>query len=176
MILTPIPPKNTTRTTMKISRSLAWLLAFSVVAPVLSRADSLPVPVPPSTPKGAASDEKKTDLETRMDTMGKAVRKLKKQIADPAQNASSLELLASLQKAAREAVEFTPAKAMDLPESQRAKFVDDFRAGIKELQDRLAKLVDALAAGRNDEAVALFNDIQDFEKKEHKEFKKPKAD
>lgn len=161
---------------MKITRSLTWLMAFSAVAPVLSRADSLPVPEPQASPQHGSSDEKKTDLEARMDKMGKAVRKLKKQIADPSQNASSLDLLAIMEGAANEALEFTPAKAADLPEDQRAKFVEDFKAGIKDLQGRFAKLRDALTAGRNSDAVAIFDDIQDFEKKEHKQFKKPKPD
>ena len=57
-----------------------------------------------------------------MDHMGRAYRKLKKQIADPAQNDSSLKLIATMQQAAKEALEFTPAKAADLPADQQAKF------------------------------------------------------
>jgi soluble cytochrome b562 len=147
-----------------------------MVSPALSRADSPPAASAPSQLQGAPAEEKKTDLEARMDRMGKAARKLKKQIGDPAQNASSLELVATMQDAAKEALDFSPAKAEDLPQDRRAKFVENFKSGIKQLQDSLAKLRETLAAGRNGEAVAMFNDIQDFEKKEHKEFKKPKAD
>ncbi len=161
---------------MKNSRFLAWLLAVSIASPVLCRADSLPVPVPPAASKAAPGEEKKTDLEARMDKIGKAVRKLKKQISDPAQNASSLQLVAAMRDAAKEAAAFTPAKAEDLPQDQRAKFVEDFKAGLKELDDRLARLQDAFAAGKNEDAAAIFADLQDFERKEHKQFKKPKPD
>lgn len=108
-----------------------------------------------------------------MDRMGKAFRKLKKQVADPAQNASSLELVATIQAAAKEALQFTPAKAEDLPEDQRAKFNEDFKAGINQLLDKLSGLKEAIAAGKNDEASRLFAEIGNFEKKEHKEFRRP---
>ncbi|HTU01313.1 MAG TPA: cytochrome b562, partial [Candidatus Sulfotelmatobacter sp.] len=133
-----------------------------------------PQPAAPAAP--AAHDEKKTDLEMRMDRIGKAFRKLRKQVADPAQNASSLELLAAMQAAAKEAIEFTPAKAEDVPADQRAKFVEDFRSGIRDLEDKFAKLQDALAAGRNDDAAKKVGGIADFEKKEHKEFRRPEKD
>src|ERR1022692_3280402 len=108
--------------------------------------------------------------------MGKAFRKLKKQVGDPAQNATSLELLSAMEAAAKEAIELTPAKAEDIPEDQRAKFEADFQSGIKNLQDMFAKLRDALTAGRNDDAAKLVDDIGAFEKKEHKEYRRPEKD
>jgi soluble cytochrome b562 len=165
---------------MKIRPSLAWLLALPILSPVLSAADTPDTPPPPTTApavSAAAPDsEKKTELEMRMGRMGKAFRKLKKQVADPAQNASSLELLSTMEAAAKEAIDLTPAKAEDIPAEQRPKFEDDFRTGIKNLQDRFAKLRDALTAGKNDDAVKLVADIDAYEKKEHKEFRKPKKD
>jgi hypothetical protein len=163
---------------MKIRPSLACLLALPILAPVLSFAQ-----VPPPTPAGSstpaaapADDEKKTDLEVRMDHMGRAYRKLKKQVADPTQNASSLQLVATMQTAAKEALEFTPAKAADLPADQQAKFEEDFKAGIQGMQDEFTKLSDALTANKNDDAVKIVADIDALEKKDHKEFRKPKKD
>ena len=121
-------------------------------------------------------EEKKTELESRMDKVGKAFRKLRKQVADPAQNASSLELVAAMIDGAKDAATFTPAKAADLPEDQRAAFVGRFKDGIKDLQDRLAKLQAALQAGNNADAAAMVNDLVDAMKKAHKEFKKPKPE
>ena len=161
-------------------KTRASLIALLILTPGLSRADTTtsPPPVAPNVaPAAAAPDEdKKTDLEMRMDRMGKALRKLKKQVADPAQNASSLELVASMQAAATEALDFTPAKAADLPADQQAKFVDDYKAGIKGMKDEFTKLSAALTAGKNDDAVKLVAEIGDLEKKDHKEFRKPKKD
>jgi len=158
---------------MKIRPALALLLALPLVSPILSATDT---PAPGASPSAGGGDEKKTELETRMERVGKAFRKLKKQVADPAQNASSLQLLATMQDALKEAVGLTPEKASDLPADQRAKFVDDYKAGIKGMQDEFSRLADALAAGRNGDAVKIVNEIAELEKKDHKEFRRPKKD
>ncbi len=172
---------------MKIPPSLALLLAFPALAPVLSAADdsaatAAPPPAtatqaaPAAAPATAPTEEKKTELEMRMDRIGKAFRKLRKQVADPTQNASSLELLSTMEDAAREAIGFTPAKAEDIPADQRAKFVEDFKAGIRAMQDEFAKLRAALTAGKNDDATAIVAEMLDLEKKDHKEFRRPEKD
>lgn len=165
---------------MKIRPALALLPAFLVLSPFVVAADTPATPPPPTTspsvPAAAPSDEKKTELEMRMDRIGKAYRKLKKQVADPTQNASSLQLLSTMEDAAKEAIDLTPAKSEDIPDDQKAKFEEDFKAGIRDLQDLFAKLGAALTAGRNDDAVKIVADIDAYEKKEHKEFRKPKKD
>jgi acyl-CoA reductase-like NAD-dependent aldehyde dehydrogenase len=168
---------------MKFRSALALLLACPVISTVLSATDTAATPASPppagSTPAAQAAgpeNEKKTDLEVRMDRMGKAFRKLKKQVADPAQNESSLELLATMEDAANEAIGFTPEKAEDIPVDQRAKFVEDFKAGVRAMQDEFAKLRAALTAGKNDDAVRIVAEMVDLEKKDHKEFRRPEKD
>jgi soluble cytochrome b562 len=162
---------------MKIRSALALLVTLPIVSPLL-RAQDAPAspPAPNVAPAAGHDDDEKTDLEVRMDKVGKAFRKLKKQVADPAQNASSLELLATMQAALKEALDFTPAKAADLPADQRPKFIEDFKSGINGMQDEFTKLADALTAGKNDEAAKIVDEIGDLEKKDHKEFRKPKKD
>jgi len=162
---------------MKIRPALALLLALPIASPILAAADAPAGPPPPgAAPRGGGDDEHKTELETRMDRIGKAFRQLRKQVADPAKNASSLELLATMQAAAKEAEGLTPAKTADLPADQRAKFVEDFKAGIRGMLEEFSKLADALGAGRNEDAVKIVDEIGELEKKDHKEFKKPKKD
>jgi hypothetical protein len=168
---------------MKKSAAFAFLLASLIPSPAIFAAD-MPTAAPPTqapavsaaATAAAPDDDKKTDLEMRMDRMGKAFRKLKKQVADPAQNDSSLQLVATMDAAAKESLELTPAKAADLPEDQRAKFEEDFKAGIKGMQDEFAKLRAALTAGKNDDAVKIVAEIDSLEKKDHKEFRRPKKD
>jgi soluble cytochrome b562 len=168
---------------MNIRSALALLLACPAMSTVLSAADTAATPASPppagSAPAAQAAgpeNEKKTDLEMRMDRMGKAFRKLKKQVADPAQNASSLELLATMENAAKEAVGFTPEKAEDIPVDQRAKFVEDFKAGVRAMQGEFAKLRTALTAGENDDAAKIVAEMVELEKKDHKEFRRPEKD
>jgi hypothetical protein len=172
---------------MKILSSLALLLAispglaFGQTTPPSPDGSAAPAPAAAPTPAVAPAtaqgdSDEKTDLEVRMDHMGRAYRKLKKQVGDPAQNASSLQLVATMQKAAKEALQFTPAKTADLPADQQAKFVEDFKAGIQGMQDEFTKLSDALTAGKNDDAIKIVAEIDALEKKDHKEFRKPKKD
>jgi soluble cytochrome b562 len=162
---------------MKIRCAFVLLLAVPATTTLLKADDQATVPPPPTAVPAAVPDaDKKTDLEVRMDKVGKAFRKLRKQVADPTQNASSLELLSKMQAAMKEAEALTPAKAQDLPEDQRAKFVEDFKSGIMAMEDEFAKLSDAITAGKNDDAVKIVAEIQDLEKKDHKEFKRPEKD
>jgi soluble cytochrome b562 len=159
---------------MKIRSLLAGLAALLFIAPLL-RADDTPPPPAPAAPAPAAApdDEKKTDIEVRMDKVGKAFRKLRKQVADPAQNAASLALVASMISNLKEAEGFTPAKATDLPEDQREKFVSDYKAGLKAMEDTLSKLSDALTAGDNAGAGKIVSEVFAEEKKDHKAFRRP---
>jgi soluble cytochrome b562 len=175
---------------MKIRHSLALLLAMPILSPGLAFGQTTPpspdgsaapapaaAPTPAAAPAAAHADsDEKTDLEVRMDHMGRAYRKLKKQVGDPTQNASSLLLVATMQNAAKEALQFTPQKTADLPADQQAKFVEDFKAGIQGMQDEFTKLSDALTAGKNDDAIKIVAEIDALEKKDHKEFRKPKKD
>jgi len=161
---------------MKIRLALPSLVIAIAAAPLVWAQDAAAPAPGPDQAAPAAPKKEKTDLEKSMDKIGKAYRQLKKQIPDPAQNDSSLALLATMEEGAKKALELTPAKASDLPEDQRAKFTDDFHAGIKHLQDNFAKLEAALKAGKNDDAAAIVKEIDAFEKKEHKEFRRPEKD
>lgn len=108
-----------------------------------------------------------------MDSMSQAWKKLKRQAADATKNAESLQLVATLRSAAEEAAKLEPAKAADVPVADRAKFVAEYRVGIKKLIAALTQLETALQAGKNDEADKLVADIGALQKAGHKEFKRP---
>jgi soluble cytochrome b562 len=165
---------------MKTLTALAWLAASLSLSPLLAVAQDAPATstppastAMPAAAPGAPEAEKKTDLELRMDKVSKALRKLRKQVADPTQNASSLDLLATMQAAMKEAVDLTPAKADDVPADQRAKFISDYKAGLQGMQDEFTKLGDALTAGKNADAATIVADILALEKKDHKDFRRP---
>lgn len=68
-----------------------------------------------------------TDIGKAMGKMSGAYRKLRRQVTDPAQNAASLELVATIKAGATEARKHTPLKAADLPEQERAALVGNFQ-------------------------------------------------
>ena len=164
---------------MKLRSLVVCLFAVRLAAPFLMADDAPAAAAPAAAPAvapAAGGEEKETELEGKMHTMGKAFRKLKKQVADPTQNAASLELVATMQAAVTESAGLTPAKTEDIPDADKAKFIADYKAGLDDMQNLLSKLKDALAAGKNDDAVKIVAEIGDQQKKSHKEFRKPKKD
>ncbi|HTJ79207.1 MAG TPA: cytochrome b562 [Rariglobus sp.] len=126
-----------------------------------------------SGPLVHADEGKDTPLEKEMKAMNRAFRQLKKQAGDAAQNASSLALVAQMEKAAAAAAGLTPAKAADLPEKDRDAFEADFKAKMQKFSDELAKVEAAFKAGDNAAAAKLVADLGAQERAGHKEFRKP---
>lgn len=144
-------------------------LLRSADAPSTSEAAPGPAPAQTSPKKNHPS----TELEDRMDEMGNAFKKLRRQVSDPTKNASSLELVAKLRAGSEKAIKLTPAKAADLPEADRPKFIADFREGIKHLQGSIGKLEDALKANQNEEAAKILKELGAEQKEGHKKFMRP---
>jgi soluble cytochrome b562 len=150
---------------------LATTLALG---PVLRAQDAM-APAPAAMPAAAPDKEVKTELDTKMGRMSRALRALKKQASDATMNESSLKLVASIVAGTKASMDLTPAKAADLPEDQKAKFIADYKAGLQGMLDELSLLEGAFKAGDNAGAVKLIADIEALEKKDHKQFRKPKA-
>ncbi len=117
--------------------------------------------------------EKHTELEDKMEKMNAAWRKLRRQVADPAQNASSLALIAEIRAASAGADKLSPARAAEVPEADRARFLANYLAGMKKLAGMLDSLAAALKAGNNDEAGNALTDIASYQREAHKQFRKP---
>lgn len=123
-------------------------------------------------PAGAKAPET-TALEDRMGEMSTAFRKLRRQAMDPAANAASLELVATMRTTAEAALELSPARMADLPEAERPKFLADYQSGIKRLLELLAQVETALKAGDNGAAEKLVKRLAMLQKASHREFKRP---
>lgn len=137
---------------MKIRILLLSLICAAVTVPAVRAAD-------------AAKDKDETVLGEHMDKIGGAFRKLKRQIADSAQNASSLELVATIKKEATASLNEKPAwHPEDAPK---------FQEQMKQFVELVGKLETTLKAGDNAAAAKLIDDMGAAQKKGHKEFKKP---
>lgn len=143
-----------------MKKSHLLLVAAWLIAPVLLFAQ----------PK---QDRPDTDIEKDMHKIGRAYRQLRKQVNDPAQNASSLELVATIKASAQEAQQYTPLKAADLPEPDRAAFEASFQQKMGTFIDTVGQLEVALKAGNNSEAARLVELLGQLQKTDHKEFRKP---
>ena len=144
-------------------KKLHLLLTVMLIAPALVCAE----------PK---KDRPDTDIEKAMEKMAGAYRKLRRQVTDPAQNAASLELVVAIKAGATEARKYTPLKAADLPEAERAAFVENFQKKLDEFLGTAGRLEDALKAGNNEEAARLVAELGKIQKADHKEFRRPEKD
>jgi soluble cytochrome b562 len=141
--------------------------------PALRAQDAQPAaPAPDATAPSAPAKEEKTDLEKQMDSINRAFRTLRRQIADATKNDSSLQLVQTMHDAADAASKLTPKKAADLAEADRPQFESEFQAGIKDLMGALDKLTTDLKANDNTAAADDVKQIQTLEGQNHKKFKK----
>ena len=146
------------------------------VAALSLRAEPAAAPTAPSAPAQGHKHEDGTALDDKMEAMNGAFRKLRRQINDASANASSLELVAKLRKGAEESAKLTPEKAEKIPEADRAKFVADYEAKMKEFIAEVDNLKAALEAGKNEEAAAIVAKLGSLQKSGHREFRVPKKD
>ncbi len=123
-------------------------------------------------PRASFADEKKTPLEEQMSTMNKSFKTLKKQLGDPSKKDSSLELIAAIKKAAHASKDLEPAKAKDVPEKDRAKFITDYKAAMDKLVTGFDTLEKAVKADNADGAKAALEDLTKQKGDGHKQFQK----
>jgi soluble cytochrome b562 len=165
---------------MKFHSIAPGLFLLSVLAAPAFGVEYAPAPPPAPPPDGAPAwtppgdDEPKTPLAKDMHKIASAVRKLRSKISDPANNASSLGLVAQIRAAAVDASSLTPAFAADQPADKRADFVADFQSDMKEFVGKVDILAAALTANDNAAAAADFKALLTAEKAGHKEFRKPR--
>jgi len=115
-----------------------------------------------------------TPLDDKMDSINKAFRQLKKQVAEPAQNTSSLELIAKIKEASLASLELDPSKTAALPEKDRAAFVADYKTKMTAFVAELDKLVVELKANDNSAAVKRVAELGALQRSGHKEFRQQK--
>jgi len=137
-----------------------WLIAFCVV---MSFAVSAPL-------ARAADDKEKgaTPLEDEMIAANKALKTLKTQITDASKNASSLQLIGEMEKHFLAAKEMEPARAKK--ETDKAKFLANYRKAMVNLMSEMLKLETAVVDGKNDEAAGILKNLNKVKSDGHDKF------
>jgi hypothetical protein len=122
-------------------------------------------------PLSARADKDETDLDKIMSKLNGAVRRINKQLADPAKNPDTLKDVAIAKEQAELAKKQTPALAAE--KEDKAKFVADYQKQIDLLIAQLGQLETAVKANDNAAARDVLKKMNDLKKSGHKEFKKP---
>jgi soluble cytochrome b562 len=112
-----------------------------------------------------------SELEDVMEEMNGAFRKLRRQVDDKTQNASSIALAANLHQLAQRAMKSTPRLVAQAPEKDRAALLTAYREQMQELIATFADLQAALKTGKNAKAAEIVEDLRDLEKAGHHKFR-----
>ena len=111
-----------------------------------------------------------TELAKQMEEMDDAQKSLRKSLKDPATNAASLETLTKLQQLTVTSKALTPAKAAQVPEGERAKFVAGYRKDMAGLLAAYAQIEVAILDGDNAKAEELFKGLKKIEDDGHEKY------
>lgn len=130
--------------------------------------------MPLSQVAAEGNDPGYTQLEEQMEEINVAYRRLGRQVTDATKNADSLTRAATIRQFATSALELTPKKAAELPESERAKFVAAYREKMKAFIGDVEKLEAALKANNNEEAERLLGLLRDAQEEGHRDFRPKK--
>src|SRR5688572_31355351 len=109
-----------------LKTSVAWVLFAGMV---LTGAVAV-------RPAMAAED---TELAKQMEAIQDAQKKLRKSIKSPGENAASLEALTAMQQATVACKALVPAKAVKMPEAEKAKFVSAYRKDMVAMLNHLGQ-------------------------------------
>jgi soluble cytochrome b562 len=108
-------------------------------------------------------------VHDEMEAINRTVRQLGRQIADPAQKASSLALVAEIEKHATTARSLTPSRVEKLDGAEKTKYIATFQKNLDALLRELGVLKDALAHDHFDVAKAELQKIGQLKNASHKE-------
>ena len=159
---------NATPTRMLLALFLAALLAVPAGYSV-ARAAAAEDEEEESAAKaeGAAAD---TELAKQMEQIEDAMKKLRRTLKKPEDNAKSLELVAQMQQAAVASKSQTPAMAAGVPEAERQKFVQGYRKDMSRFIADMCQLEIDLLDGDNAKAVATFEKLKKWEDDGHEKY------
>lgn len=111
-----------------------------------------------------------TPLEKEMDILNKAVKFVKRNLADATQKDASVAKVTAAIKACEAAAKLEPKMAKGVPAAEKEKFLADYRAGVEAMGKQFAELKAAVEAGKADEVTAILDKLAAGKKEGHKKF------
>lgn len=111
------------------------------------------------------------DLHHNMEAMEQPFKQLYKQIKDPSQNSSSLELVMELQRLTLASKTQLPKKVTTMPSTQQAEASNDYRQMMVNLLRQELDLEEQLLNGDNAKAFETLEAMNQLQKDGHKEFR-----
>jgi hypothetical protein len=125
-----------------------------------------------TAPALVSGAEQPDPLKHEMQAMGRDYKTLRGQIDDASKNASSLTVVADLEKHALAAKLMTPPLVAHSPAAEQPKMMIEFRTQIAKLLQQELQLEQDLLANDNAKAADTLNKIHETEEQGHHEFRK----
>jgi hypothetical protein len=114
--------------------------------------------------------EEDTPLAKQMSAMNKSLRMLKRQIGDASKKSDNLALVAKIKDNLAESAKLQPAKTKDVPEAEKAAYVEKYKQQLSDLGKTYDSIEAAIKADKLDEAKAGFEKLSEQKEKGHKDF------
>ena len=143
--------KPTQKTQMKLKNLFTLLAACAIAVPAFAEED--------------------TPLTKEMEKISKALKFIKRNIADAGQKDANLAKLAEAKAANAAGLKYEPAKTKDVPAAEKAKFLSGFKASMEEAGKSLDALKAAIEGGKTDEAKLILEKLDNEKKEGHKKYK-----
>jgi soluble cytochrome b562 len=138
----------------------ALLVAFSFIAAPALR---------------AAEEKKDTELQKKMEEIESGLKKLRRTLRKPEENAESLKTIAKVKEAMEASKKLAPAMASSVPEGERAKFIESYKKDIDGVIAEMNKMEKAVKDGKNADAQAVLKKLSDMEEAGHEKYIKDDA-
>ena len=114
--------------------------------------------------------EDDTPLAKNMSGMNKALRTLKRQIADASKKDENIAMVEKIKASIAEASKLEPKKTKDIPAAEKAAYIEKYKKQMADLGKTFDDIETALKAGKADDAKALFDKLGEQKEKGHKDF------
>jgi len=119
-----------------------------------------------------ADDKEKgaSPLEDEMIAANKVMKGLRTQITDSSKNASSLQMIEQMQKHFLNAKGMEPLRAKKVSESERPKFISEYRKSMVMLMGEMLKMEQAVLDGKNEDAATILKSLTKIKADGHEKF------
>ncbi|MES2570678.1 MAG: cytochrome b562 [Verrucomicrobiota bacterium] len=116
----------------------------------------------------AAEDD--SPLGTEMKAMNKALRTLKKQLADTTKKEDNLALVGKMKKATEDSKKHDPAKTKDIPAADKVAYLAKYKEQMDGLSKSFDDLETAVKEDKVDDAKKILEKLSEQKEKGHKDF------
>ena len=117
------------------------------------------------------AEEEESAVDQQMKIMGRGMKKLSTQLADPAEKDASLEAIARIRKAVVDSRNLQPSGAEERQGEEREAYMKTYLKGLDELDEKFAEMEKAVGDGDATAAQKAFDEANVLKKRYHSDLR-----